>query len=97
MQKVKVRGLVLIPAWIFLLWGSLILLKSFCDLLWGQPESNFYSPKPWDFVSREEWLRYAGLGLCYALSCLAAGWFLFSYGGLLPHFVERKKKEETLE
>lgn len=97
MQKVKVRGLALIPAWIFISWGSLILLKSFYDLLWGQPEVNFYSPRPWDFVTREQWLRYAGFELCYGLSCLAAGWFLFRWRNLLPDFIERKRKEEVLE
>ena len=94
MQKTKIRGLAHLAAGVFCFSGAIVFLKSIQDIFWGEPEANFYSPKPWDFVSREEWLRYGGFELAYACACLALAWFLFRFARRLPEWVERPRSEE---
>ncbi|MBI4056361.1 MAG: hypothetical protein HY399_02315 [Elusimicrobia bacterium] len=89
MEKIKVRGLVKISGTLFFVWGLLVAVKSLYDLFWGEPESNRYSLKPWEFVSREQWFRYAGFELVYGLACLALAWTLFQYAAKLPEFRTR--------
>jgi hypothetical protein len=77
-----------LTGWIFLAWGALILLKGLWDCFGGQPEANAFSPEPWRFVTRDEWLRYAGFELTYGLACLAIGHLAWRYAGRLPEWVE---------
>ena len=88
-QKVRIRGLVQIPALLLGLWGSLVAPKGVYDLLWGEPEANLYAPRPWAFVSREAWLRYASFELAYGVACLALAVLAWKYARKLPVFVER--------
>lgn len=68
-------------------------LKALYDLFAGEPEANLYSAYKWQFVTQEQWLRYAGFELTYGLALLALAWALKSYARLLPEWVERKKTE----
>lgn len=88
-ERVKIRGLPRAAAWIFGAWGALAALKGVYDLFWGAPEANLYAPEPWAFVSREQWLRYAGFEFAYGLACLGVALFLVRYSRFLPEFIER--------
>ena len=55
----------------------------------GQPEANFFSPQPWQFVTRAQWFRYAGFELAYGLACLGLGLAATIYARRLPEWVER--------
>lgn len=89
-EKVKIRGLVQLSAWMFGVWGALVAPKGLVDLLGGEPEANLYAPRPWGFVTREQWFRYAGFELVYGLACLALAVLLWRYASKLPKFVERR-------
>lgn len=89
MEKIKIRGLALIASRVFAVWGGIVGLKALYDLFVGEPEANLYSPEKWQFVTREQWLRYGGFELAYGLSLLALALFLRRYGAFLPEHVER--------
>ena len=91
--KVKVRGLALISAAMFCVWGAVVAPKGAYDLFWGEPEANLYAPRPWAFVTQEQWLRYAGFELAYGLACLGVAWFLFKYSRFLPETVSAVRAE----
>ena len=95
-EKVGVRGLAVLTGWIFLSWGGAAALKGLYDLFFGQPEANLYSPAPWQFVGRAQWLRWGGFELAYGAACLALGWAARSYAKRLPEFILRQKKNEEL-
>lgn len=73
----------------FSVWGGVVSVKALYDLFLGEPEANRYAPQPWDFVTREQWLRYGGFELAYGACCLALAWFLFRYARSLPETVSR--------
>jgi len=89
-RRIRVRGLAVLAAWIFGLWGALVSCKGLYDLFWGVPEANAYSPQPWGFVTREAWLRYGGFELSYGICCLALAWYLVRYSRFLPESIERE-------
>jgi hypothetical protein len=90
-QKVKVRGLARLAAGLFACWGGLVAPKGFYDLfLGGQPEANLYSPAPWQFVTREQWGRYAAFELVYGLACLGLALYCWRYAAFLPEWRERR-------
>ena len=93
MEKVKVRGLLRISACVFALWGAVVAAKAFYDLFVGEPQANLYAPRPWAFVTREEWLRYGGFELAYGLALLGLAFFAFQYSRFLPEFIERPRRE----
>jgi hypothetical protein len=96
-RKVAVRGLARLASLIFFVWGGLMTGKALWDCFGGQPEANYFSPRPWQFVTREQWFRYAGFELAYGLSCLALAWAILVYAKRLPVWVERNtSKEEFL-
>lgn len=95
-EKTAVRGLARMTGWIFLSWGSVVLLKGLFDAFFGEPEANFYSPKPWDFVTRDQWIRWAGFETVYGLACLALGWAAWEFAKRLPDFVVRQKTSEDI-
>lgn len=88
-ERLRIRGLAVISAWIFGIWGGVAAGKGFFDLFWGEPEANLYAPQAWGFVSREQWLRYGGFELVYGLACLGLAWFLVLYSRRLPETIER--------
>ncbi|HAH06750.1 MAG TPA: hypothetical protein DCM05_09540 [Elusimicrobia bacterium] len=89
-ERIRVRGLARISAALFALWGVPVALKGVWDLLGGQPEANLYAPRPWEFVTREQWARYAGFELAYGLACLALAWLLWRASRFLPETAERE-------
>jgi hypothetical protein len=70
-----------LAAKLFLVWGVLVSGKGLWDAFAGEPEANFYSPKPWEFVTREQWARYAGFELAYGLACVGMGAGLLKWAG----------------
>ena len=93
-ERVKIRGLALVPAWILGAWGALVAPKGLYDLFWGEPEANLYAPEPWAFVSKEQWLRYGGFELAYGMACLALAWYLWRYSRFLPETAARIQAEQ---
>ena len=91
-QRINIRGVPRIAAWIFGVWGAVVVPKSVYDLFRGTPEANLYAPAPWAFVTREQWLRYAGFELFYGLCCLGLAYFLFRYSLLLPETAPREEE-----
>jgi len=95
MEKVKIRGLVRISGWMFAVWGAAVVVKGFYDrFLGGEPEANRYAPAAWEFVTREQWARYATFELAYGLACLGLAALLFRYGRFLPEVVARPRSTE---
>lgn len=88
-ERIKIRGLARISGALFGLWGLAVAPKGIYDLFGGEPEANLYSPRPWDFVTRAQWLRYAGFELVYGLACLGLAAFLWRYSRFLPEHAER--------
>ncbi len=91
-ERVKIRGLVRGPGWAFLAWGVLVLAKGIYDLFRGEPDANLYSSRPWEFISREAWLRYAAFEAVYGACCLALSGLLFGYARRLPETIERERR-----
>ena len=77
----------------FAVWGGVVSAKGIRDLCGGEPEANLYSPAPWTFITKLQWLRYARFELAYGLSCLALAWLLRRYARFLPETVERARTE----
>lgn len=78
------------------LWGAAVAAKAVYDLLVGEPEANLYALEKWTFVTREQWLRYAGFELAYGLACLALAWLALRYARFLPAVVERPRSAGEL-
>jgi hypothetical protein len=95
-EKIAIRGLAHMASRIFFVWGGLVFLKGLWDLTVGQPEANAFSSRPWEFVTRAEWLRYALFETVYGLTCVAAAWAIRAFAARLPQWRERKKKEEFI-
>ena len=93
-EKTAVAGLARFAGWIFLIWGGIVSLKGVYDAFLGAPEANFFSLKPWEFVTREQWFRWSGFELAYGLACVALGLAARAYAARLPEFVLREKSTE---
>jgi hypothetical protein len=93
-EKIAVRGLPRLAAGIFGFCGALAVLKGLRDCFGGEPEANFFSPRPWEFVTRAQWLRFAGFELAYGAACLGLAWAAWEYSKRLPAWTVRKTKEE---
>lgn len=89
-RKVKIRGLARLMAGLFAVWGACVAPKGLYDLVLGEPEANLYSPVPWQFVTREQWQRYAGFEFVYGAVCLALAVALLRYARHLPEWVVRE-------
>jgi len=96
-QKIVIRGLARLASRIFFVWGGLAALKGLWDCFLGEPEANFFSAQPWEFVTREQWFRYAGFEITYGLACLALAWALRAYSRRLPEWIERDTPGELIE
>src|SRR5688572_5621712 len=94
METLKIRGLARLASAIFAGWGGLVFFKGFYDLfLGGEPEANLYAPKPWAFISREQWARYASFELVYGLACLGLAWYCWRWSRRLPQTMSRPRRE----
>jgi hypothetical protein len=91
-ETIKIRGLARLTSALLGGWGGLVACKGLYDLFVGQPEANLYAPRPWAFVTREQWLRWAGFELCYGLALLGLAWYCLAWGRRLPETVKRPKK-----
>ena len=92
MEKVKIRGLVRIAGWIFIVWGALVTFKGFFDSFFGEPEANFYSPEKWQFVTQDQWLKWSGFEIAYGLAMVALGLVCWEAAKRLPEWIEREKR-----
>ena len=97
MEKIKLKGLPRISGAILGAWGMAVSFKALYDLFKGEPEANLYSSVPWQFVTEEQWLRYAGFELTYGLACAGLAWVLFRYSRFLPEWIERPKRASDLQ
>lgn len=95
MKKIKIRGLIVIAGTIFLLWGGIIILKGLYDAFWAEPEANYFSPKKWEFVSQNEWLRWSGFELSYGLFCFGFGIYLRKIATSFPEYQEKEDVGKT--
>jgi hypothetical protein len=89
MERIKIRGLVRSAGWIFLAWGTVAAAKGLWDVFIGEPEANAYSLRPWEFISRDQWLTWSGFELTYGLACVALALALWKYAQRLPEWIER--------
>lgn len=90
MRKIKIRGLVISAFWMFLSWGVLVAAKGFYDAFRGEPEANRYSPRPWEFISQQQWLTWSGFEITYGLACAGIAVLLWRCAPYLPRCIERK-------
>ncbi len=84
-EKIKIRGLVCQSGWIFFIWGIIVAIKGLLDAFILNPES--------EFVSLDEWLKYAGFELTYGLACLGVGILLFKFSPRVKEYIVRDKEE----
>jgi len=89
-EKVAIRGLARLASGFFFVWGGLALAKGLWDFFIGQPEANFFSGEPWQFVTRAQWRRYAAFETTYGLACAALGFFIARVAPRLPEWTERQ-------
>ncbi|MCH8031353.1 MAG: hypothetical protein IIB09_06015 [Bacteroidetes bacterium] len=97
MERIKIRGLAYGTSVVFTLWGAVVSIKGLYYLFGGEPEANLFSPRPWQFVTREQWMRYGGFELAYGLACLALGWALWRYARFLPQVISRPRREPEFQ
>ena len=95
-QVIQARGLAHLAAFIFGFGGVVITIRALYDLFWGAPEANIYSARPWQFVTLNQWTRYAGFELCYGLSCLALAWVIIRYSRFLPKTIRRLRQKPAI-
>ena len=91
-EKIKIRGLVCFSGWIFLAWGTLVFVKGFWDVFWGEPEANLYSLSKWEFISKEQWLTWSGFEIFYGIVCISIWRILIKYSRRLPEYIERERE-----
>ncbi|MFH1380286.1 MAG: hypothetical protein ABII23_08420 [bacterium] len=95
-EKILIRGLVRCAGWIFLIWGVVVVLKGMFDSFFGEPEANYFSPAKWDFVSKEQWLRFAGFEIFYGIACVTTAYLLRRYAARMPeYYVRTASREDT--
>jgi hypothetical protein len=92
-EKVRIRGLARVVSGLFGLWGTVVAVKAVYDLFVGEPEANLYAPQPWQFVTKEQWLRWGGFELVYGLACLGLAFYVRQFARWLPEFVVRPRQE----
>lgn len=88
-EKVAVAGLARLAARIFWAAGAIVGVKGIWDFCGAQPEANFFSPRPWSFVTHAQWNRFAGFEMAFGLACAGLGWVARIYSRRLPPWIER--------
>ncbi len=94
LEKVKIRGLVRASGWIFLIWGVVITLKGLLDAFWLEPEANYYSLKRWEFITLDQWIRYATFEVVYGVVCIIISGLLFEYSKRVADYISRPRIED---
>jgi len=74
-----------------------VAFKGLYDLFIGEPEANLYSVEKWQFVTQQQWLRYAGFELAYGLALIALAVVIKKYSRFLPETIERPRREPDLK
>jgi hypothetical protein len=92
-EKIAIRGLVRGSGYAVLIWGAVVVAKGLYDLIAGEPEANFYSPQPWEFVTKEQWLRYSSFETIYGLACVLCAVLLWKFAPRVPSWIEREKPD----
>lgn len=95
-EKVAVAGLARLAARLFWAVGVFVGGKGVWDCFRGQPEANFFSPRPWSFVTQAQWARFAGFELMFGLACAGLGWAAWVYSRRLPVWIERPVPSSSL-
>ncbi len=95
-EKVAVAGLARLAAGMMWAAGGLVGAKGAWDCFAGQPEAQYFSPRPWMFVNQAQWARFAGFELTFGLSCVALGWGIWVYSLRLPAWRERAVPSRSL-
>lgn len=93
-ESIEVRALAHVAAGLFALTGIVVMVKGLWDCFGGQPEANFFSPAPWMFVTRDQWMRYVGFELCYGLACGGLALAAVLYGRRWPETRTRAVSSE---
>lgn len=88
-EKVAVAGLARLAAGIFWAVGGLVGTKGVWDCFGGQPEAQYFSPRPWMFVTQAQWARFAGFEIAFGLACVGLGWAAWIFARRLPVWRER--------
>ncbi len=91
-EKIKVRGLANISAWIFLTWGTIVFIDGLLDAFWLEPESNWFSLYKWQFVTIDQWTNYARFEMIYGACCIMIAGLLFHLKNNLPEWRERESR-----
>ena len=89
MEKIKIRGLVFSAGWIFLTWGLIVTAKGFWDSFLGEPEANLYSQHKWEFITKSQWLNWAGFEITYGIACVLIAVVLRKYADRVPEYILR--------
>ncbi|MFH1783648.1 MAG: hypothetical protein ABH868_01930 [bacterium] len=71
MQDDEMRGLAKTAGWIFVIIGVLVAVKGAADMIFLAPSSEFVTP--------ENWMRFAFFELVYGLACVLIGEAIFSF------------------
>ncbi len=92
-EKIKIRGLVQIAGWIFMVWGCLMTALGLYHAFAGEPEANYYSLERWQFVTQAQWLRWSGFETAFGLACAGIGFLCWEYARRLPEWIVRDREE----
>jgi hypothetical protein len=90
-QKIAIRGLARLAARLFFVWGALLILKGLWDCGLGQPEANSFSPGNWEFVTQQQWYRFAGFELAYGLACMGLARAAWVFSFRLPEWINERE------
>lgn len=79
MNKEEIKGLSRIAGWIFVVFGMLVVIKGFLDIFILFPSS--------EFVSIDNWIRYALFEVVYGIACMSVGLVIFKF--INAYLIER--------
>lgn len=71
MNKEEIKGLSRIAGWIFIIFGTLVVIKGFLDIFILSPSS--------EFVSIDNWMQYALFEAVYGIACVCIGLVVFKF------------------
>ncbi|MCX5777668.1 MAG: hypothetical protein NTU66_00350 [Elusimicrobia bacterium] len=92
MIKIKIRGLVRTAGWLFFIWGVTVAAKGFFDIFFGEPEANYYSPHPWEFITRAQWHTWSVFEVMYGLACILITYAVWKYAAYVPEQVTKEEE-----
>jgi len=87
-KEVKLRPVVRTSGWIFVIWGTVVVIKGILDAFFLEPES--------EFITIKEWIRYAGFEIIYGFACIIFGLVIFEFSKRVKEKI-KKKIEKSFE